>query len=87
MPLKYPIKLTSSVRDWDGSFLAFAETIDGGARVVVWKNGGWFPSAKEGADASDVIKSPEALSEDLERVGIISKKAEVLVCWCVRCYV
>ena len=42
MTLKYPIKLSSSVRDADGIPLALANTEDGGKAVVVLKNSAWF---------------------------------------------
>ena len=68
MPLKYPIELTSSVRDWDGSFIALAAREKGGSRVVVWKNKRW--EASKGADVSDVMRSPEAIKEDLINAGM-----------------
>ena len=33
--LIYPIELSTSPRDWDGSLLALAKTDDGGSAVVV----------------------------------------------------
>ena len=62
MTLKYPIKLSSSVRDADGIPLALANTEDGGSAVVVWKNSAWVLS--KGFNVSDVMRSPKA-SEDI----------------------
>ena len=74
MTLKYPIKLSSSVRDADGIPLALADTEDGGSAVVVWKNFAWVLS--KGFNVSDVMRSPEALEEQLIEWGIIDNKNE-----------
>ena len=74
MTLKYPIKLSSSVRDADGIPLALAKTDDGGSAVVGWKNSSWVLS--KSFDVSDVMRSPEALEEQLIEWGIIDNKNE-----------
>jgi len=74
MTLKYPIKLSSSVRDADGIPLALANTEDGGEAVVVLKNSAWVLS--KGFSVSDVMRSPEASEEQLIEWSIIDKQDE-----------
>ena len=74
MTLKYPIKLSSSVRDADGIPLALANTEDGDEAVVVLKNSAWVLS--KGFSVSDVMRSPEASEEQLIEWSIIDKQDE-----------
>ena len=76
MTLKYPIKLSSSVRDADGIPLALAKTEDGGSIVVSWKNFSWSIVPEDSFSVSDVMRSPEALEEQLIEWGIIDNKNE-----------
>ena len=66
--LKYPIELSTSPRDWDGSLLALANTVDGGESVVVWKNSSWVLT--DAVDVSKVLSLPEAAESDLTEVDI-----------------
>ena len=77
MTLKYPIKLSSSVRDADGIPLALAKTEDGGSAVVVWKNSSWVLVPTGSFTVSDVMRSPEASEEQLIEWSIIDKQDEL----------
>ena len=80
MTLKYPIKLSSSVRDADGIPLALAKTEDGGSIVVSWKNFSWSIVPEDSFSVSDVMRSPEALEEQLIEWGIIYNKNTCRCC-------
>ncbi len=66
--LKYPIELSTSVRDWDGSLLALANTDDVGESIVVWKNSSWVLT--DAVSVSKVLSLPEAAESDLTGVDI-----------------
>lgn len=66
--LKYPIELSTSPRDWDGSLLALANTDDGGESVVVWRDSSWVLT--DAVSVSKVLSLPEAAENDLTGVDI-----------------
>ena len=66
--LKYPIELSTSVRDWDGSLLALANTDDVGESIVVWKNSSWVLT--DAVSVGKVLSLPEAAESDLTGVDI-----------------
>ena len=66
--LKYPIELSTSPRDWDGSLLALANTDDVGESIVVWKNSSWVLT--DAVSVSKVLSLPEAAESDLTEVDI-----------------
>lgn len=66
--LKYPIELSTSTRDWDGSLLALAKTDDGGTAVVVWENSSWVLT--DAVSVGKVLSLPEAAENDLTGVDI-----------------
>lgn len=66
--LKYPIELSTSTRDWDGSLLALAKTDDGGSAVVVWENSSWVLT--DAVSVGKVLSLPEAAENDLTGVDI-----------------
>ena len=73
MDLVNPLKLKTSIRDWDNVLLALAKTKDGGSCVVVWRGRKkkWILSPAEGPNVQDVLKSPEATKNKLIEQGVI----------------
>ena len=61
--LTEPTELSTSPRDWDGSLLALAKTVDGGSAVVVWKDSSWVFT--DAVSVSKVLSLPEASTSSL----------------------